>query len=75
MNKWLEIRKRKAADRMRLRAQVAKGEVRPEDVSIAAALGPSFYKAPFSVDHIRLDDDETTTGTGQARTRRRRPRP
>jgi hypothetical protein len=59
MNKSIQVRKRKAADRMRLRAQVRAGKVRPEDISVAAALGPSFYKAPFSVDHIRIDDDES----------------
>ena len=57
MKKSVEVRKRKAVERMRLRAQVRAGKVRPEDVSVAAALGPSFYNAPFSVTHIRIEDD------------------
>lgn len=75
MKKWLEIQKRKAEDRVRLRAQVAKGKVRPEAVSVAAALGPNFYKAPLGVDHIRIEDDEIPSKPDQARTRLRRPLP
>lgn len=58
MKKSLQVRKRKALDRMRLRAQVAKGKVRPEDISVSAALGSSFYRSPLGVSHIRIDDDE-----------------
>jgi hypothetical protein len=60
MKKSLQVRKRKAADRVRLRAQVRAGKVRAQDVAVSAALGESFYRGPFSVDHIRLDDDEPT---------------
>jgi hypothetical protein len=57
MKKSLEMRKRKAAERVRLRAQVAEGKVRRQDVSVSAGLLENFYKAPFSVDHIRIRDD------------------
>jgi hypothetical protein len=58
MRKSLQVRKRKAAERVRLRAQVAKGKVRVQDISVSAALGASFYHGPLGVSHIRIDDDE-----------------
>jgi len=56
MRKSVEVRKRKAVERMRLRAQVAEGKVRPEDIAVPAAVFADFYQRPFSVDHIRLHD-------------------
>jgi hypothetical protein len=60
MKKSLEVRKRKAAERVRLRAQVAEGKVRPEDIAVPAAVLADFYQRPFSVDHIRIHDVEAT---------------
>jgi hypothetical protein len=51
-----KVRKRKAVERMRIRSH-AKDKAHPQAASVSAALVESFYKAPFSVDHIRLNDD------------------
>jgi hypothetical protein len=60
MKKSLQMRKRKAAERVRLRAQVAQGKVRAQDMSVSAALMADFYQRPFSVDHIRIHDAEAS---------------
>jgi hypothetical protein len=59
MNKSLQMRKKKALDRMRDMRLMAQGKLRPEQVSLAAAF-PEWCKAPlnFRAVHIPEDDDE-----------------
>jgi hypothetical protein len=59
VNTSLRVRKAKALARTRDRRALAKGKLRPEEVSLAAALGPQFYRAPLRVSHIRTSDDSS----------------
>lgn len=58
MKKSLQARRRKAAERVRYRALAAKGKVRAADVAVSAALASSFYRLPFDVSHIRIQNAE-----------------
>ena len=57
VNKALRVRKVKAQTRTRDQRLRAAGRARAEEISLARALGPAFYRQPLGVAHIRTSDD------------------
>ncbi len=59
VDKSLRLRRKKALDRMRGIRQQAKGGLRREQVSLAAAVAPGWHKTPLIFrGHIPEDEDE-----------------
>ena len=58
MEASMKLRKQKVLARMRLRRRLAKGQVRLEQVSLAAAAHPDSFKSPLGTRRIKLDEYE-----------------
>lgn len=58
MEKSLQVRKRKALARSRIRRRLAEGKVRLEQVSLAATAHPDSLKSPLVIRRSRDDYED-----------------
>ena len=58
MDEWMRVQQQKVEARMKLQKRLASGELRLEQVSIAAAFPESCKNSPLGVDHVELSEYE-----------------
>jgi hypothetical protein len=65
MERSLQMRKQKALARSRQRRRFAKGQLRLEQICLAATTDPSMKNAPLILNRVKISDEEAFGTSGK----------
>jgi hypothetical protein len=65
MERSLQVRKQKALARSRQRRRFAKGQLRLEQICLAATADPSMKESPLILSRVKISDEEAFGTPGE----------